>query len=339
MSKKLVEQWRLDHPTLSDNVLNRQFIFTALEPATLSTYKSSAAAYIQLFGEDSFPVSGEKLVTFIRFRSDLLLNSSTTKSYVYNICSYNCYLGFPKLLDEDRTLVDKALRAAMKVSAPPSVVRAPTFDVNELRKILDHEEQPGVGSLFKVGLSLALRMKDISNLTASAISPGRVFEKFCIQVTFPHRKNYLSPTVEQLYCIEWDSEPCGKCNVCSLWLFSKQVPASFYLCSKNQKPASHDQLVRSFQELAFRAGVSRVETLKGHSLRRSALQAYELLGVDPILIHSIAGWVYKPSPQAPKYLDDSLVILKRHMMRVLSGKLKFNEVKLLEIGRIHPDVQ
>jgi hypothetical protein len=139
MSSKLVANWRSLNPDSTDTTMNQKYIFGALEPSTLSTYRSSAAAYLELFGERAFPVTSDKLITFIRFRTDSGLNTSTTRAYVYNICSYSCYLGHPKLSDEGRMQVDKALRSAMKVHAPPQVKRAPTFDLSKIRQILDYK--------------------------------------------------------------------------------------------------------------------------------------------------------------------------------------------------------
>jgi hypothetical protein len=289
--------------------------------------------YHLLYKESSFPVSKEKLITFIRLRTDIGTNPRTTKNYTYSILSLNTHLGFRDLNPEDKRLVNKALVSASKAKINNPVKRAEVIGADKWKLLLDLKVPCKVRILSILGLTLALRLGEILLITPGMVS-GYVYEnEFCLKLTLPSRKNSTDTVNFELLCRSRghnSNSPCPRFSICPAHLM--------YHLAYNRNPSKSiaDMCALSFinrlKARFFEAGcsISSIEHLTGHSIRRSSLQKLFLDNLPDIFIHSVAGWKYNKSSNLTTYLDTALSKIKRHVSRLWWNDLCFNDILILE---------
>ncbi len=332
MSRSVVDlilRWREKNPAADDEVQNRELMLRSVKASTLKQYNAVASVYA-LLHETPFPVTVEKLATFIRFRVDQGLNVETTRKYVYALTSLNRLLGYGELDKGCYTRISKLLAAARNSGVNVEPRQARVFGLGVLRKLASYRGRSTVRVAVLLGLSLALRIGELLAVMLEQLSCDLSGDCFVLSVRFERRKNRTSVSWERVSCVvvgctsELECPKLYTCPAHLVWSLKKFQECNGCTSGFLFGGINRESFIVKLKSLLIAVGELDLLGYSGYSIRRSALQAYFGLSVPEFIIHERAGWMWRES-QINRYLRESARSVLTFSARWLFGFESFSE--------------
>jgi hypothetical protein len=186
MSKRCLElaNWRLNHPVNMDKEENATLLKQSIKQSTSNQYKTPVS-YFETISE--FPLTGDKLITFIRALLSNGYLSPTIRKYLSAVKSTSINLGYPPIPPEQEPAVSRALMAADRLAPGNEVKKAPLLDDRAVRslaalKLPLHSENDEVRSVALLSICCLLRLCEPFSIVREDISTTVFGEKLVVSV-------------------------------------------------------------------------------------------------------------------------------------------------------------
>jgi hypothetical protein len=290
---ELLSNWRNDNPKNTDKLLNQNLLGSSLKKSTARQYETPTKYFEEI---DEFPVTSEKLTTFIRALLSSNFLAPTIRKYVSAVKTVSMLRGYQPMTSENEQVVNRALKAADRLAPQLEVKKAPLLPSGMLFALTNlvtefNSESDQVRSVSLMSVCCLMRLCEPFKIRFGDIRVHETNRSSSVNIELHDTKTKNRENI-QIECdfackLRWC--PVHYC-IRRVRTSSRTSPDELLFTKVNQRNTCSKLKQLLLREFAVKCALWDLSGISGHSFRRTGANLLLRSGSSIELIMSQGRW-------------------------------------------------